>query len=106
MADILASAALVDGPLGDNHRFGPWLVAWHDPVAVLACNGGCIQVIFSAPLFLCAVASGLILSTLHFIGKDMVRPGVCTRRCIKQAVARGPSKAHYQSTRKVVTPQP
>lgn len=44
MSDILASAAHIDDPLGDKRRLGPWLAAWHDPVAGLACNGGCMQV--------------------------------------------------------------
>eukprot|EP00903_Cladosiphon_okamuranus_P005978 g5900.t1 len=43
MSDILASAAHADDPLGDKGRLGPWLAAWHDPVAGLACNGGCMQ---------------------------------------------------------------
>ncbi|CAM9236080.1 unnamed protein product, partial [Hapterophycus canaliculatus] len=45
MSDILASAAHFDGFLGEKGRLGPWLAAWHDPVAGLACNGGCMQFI-------------------------------------------------------------
>eukprot|EP00752_Nemacystus_decipiens_P018752 g16813.t1 len=43
MSSILSSAAHIDDPLGDKRRLGPWLAAWHDPVAGLACNGGCMQ---------------------------------------------------------------
>lgn len=44
MSSILASAAQVEDPLAEKARLGPWLAAWHDPVAGLTCNGGCMQV--------------------------------------------------------------
>lgn len=44
MSSILASAAQVEHPLPEKGRLGPWLAAWHDPVAGLTCNVGCMQV--------------------------------------------------------------
>ncbi|CAN0380487.1 unnamed protein product [Pylaiella littoralis] len=43
MCDILVGATHTDNPFEEKSRLGPWLAAWHDPVAGLACNGGCMQ---------------------------------------------------------------
>ncbi|CAM9926261.1 unnamed protein product [Ectocarpus sp. 6 AP-2014] len=43
MSSILAGASQVEDPLPEKGRLGPWLAAWHDPVAGLTCNGGCMQ---------------------------------------------------------------
>lgn len=45
MSDILSGAAdLDDGAAKNKEEMGPWLSAWHDPVAGLECNAGCMQV--------------------------------------------------------------
>lgn len=44
MSDILAGATHMDNPFEEKSRLGPWLAAWHDPVAGLECNAGCMQV--------------------------------------------------------------
>lgn len=47
MSEVLTAAAGIEGPSSsEKDRLGPWLAAWHDPVAGLTCNAGCIQVGF------------------------------------------------------------
>lgn len=67
MVDILASAAHIDDPLGGKSRLGPWLPAWHDPVAGLACNGGCVQVSVVVCTVLVPWSAGCAIYFLYFV---------------------------------------
>lgn len=44
MSDILGGVTQTDNPFEEKSHLGPWLAAWHDPLAGLVCNGGCMQV--------------------------------------------------------------
>lgn len=55
MSDILRGAGDVNvdsqaKQAKEKERLGPWLSAWHDPVADLACSGGCMQVRYRSNL--------------------------------------------------------
>lgn len=73
MSDILNSTITVEDPSAEKKRLGPWLAAWHDPVAGLECNSGCMQVRNDGPYVLGKGADRFVdLMSFHIINSKLI----------------------------------